>query len=125
MRRFVSNPGFAAIVLGALILAHLAVAALLFTADRDFVYFGSKAMPEMCPFRKTFGLPCPTCGITRGVVLSLHGRLTDAVATNALLPCWWGRPSPWAFASLASARCNPPSGDRRRRDWAIGPEESE
>jgi hypothetical protein len=86
MRRFVSRPGFAAIVLGALIVAHLAVAGLLFTADRDFVYFGSKPLPAMCSFRKTFGIPCPTCGITRGVVLSLHGKLTDAMATNAAAP---------------------------------------
>lgn len=86
MRKVASKPGFAAIVLGALIVAHLAVAGLLFTADRDFVYFHARPLPEMCSFRKTFGLPCPTCGITRGVILSLHGKLTDAVATNAAAP---------------------------------------
>jgi hypothetical protein len=67
-------------------LLHLVLPALLLTADADFVYFRGKALPEMCPFRTAFAIPCPTCGMTRGAVLALHGRLGESAAVNASAP---------------------------------------
>ena len=86
MRGLAHKPGFAAACMGAVILAHLAVLPLALGADRDFVYFRGEALPEACSLRRVFGVPCPTCGMTRGVVLALHGRVGDSAATNASAP---------------------------------------
>jgi hypothetical protein len=86
MRKLASKPGFAAATIGAVILLHLIALPLVLRADREFVYFGSTALPEMCSLRKIYGIPCPTCGMTRGVVLTLHGQVKDAAATNAAAP---------------------------------------
>jgi len=77
-RRFTSRPGFAAVALGAALLAELAITALLFSADRDFVYILGHRINYVCAARQRYGIPCPTCGLTRGFVLSVHGRLRDA-----------------------------------------------
>jgi hypothetical protein len=55
-------------------------------ADRDLVYFRGEPLPEACSLRKLYGLPCPTCGMTRGLVLAVHGKLADSVSTNAAAP---------------------------------------
>jgi hypothetical protein len=39
---------------------------------------------ELCLLKRLTGLPCPTCGLTRGILALLHGRLTDAIAFNPL-----------------------------------------
>jgi hypothetical protein len=38
---------------------------------------------ELCMFRRLTGLPCPTCGITRGLLNLLRGRVAAA---------WWSNP---------------------------------
>lgn len=40
--------------------------------------------PIVCLLRHAVGLPCPLCGMTRGVSLCLHGRFADAVRFNPL-----------------------------------------
>jgi hypothetical protein len=40
--------------------------------------------PIVCLLRQAVGLPCPLCGMTRGVSLCLRGRLTDAAWFNPL-----------------------------------------
>jgi hypothetical protein len=40
--------------------------------------------PRMCPLRETVGLPCPLCGMTRGVSLCLHGHPAEASVFNPL-----------------------------------------
>lgn len=42
-------------------------------------------MPK-CPFHAFTGLECPSCGNTRALHAVLHGRLTDALAYNAMAP---------------------------------------
>jgi len=44
------------------------------------------ALPSVpaCPFRMTTGIPCPTCGVTRGVFALLHGDFLHAVQMNPL-----------------------------------------
>ena len=86
MRTLASKPGFPALAMGALLLLHLVLVPLLLVADADFVYFHGKALPEMCPLRTVFGVPCPTCGMTRGVVLALHGHLAESASVNASAP---------------------------------------
>lgn len=40
--------------------------------------------PKMCVMRHAFGLPCPLCGMTRGVALCLRGQPLDATHFNPL-----------------------------------------
>jgi len=56
-------------------LLHLAAGWLLFTADNDWVYFLGKPIHYVCAAKQRFGVPCPTCGFTRGFVLTVHGRI--------------------------------------------------
>jgi hypothetical protein len=70
--------GFAARVLGATLLLELLVIGLAFTADHDAVYFLGRRINVVCTFRQRTGIPCPTCGFTRGSVLTLHGQVREA-----------------------------------------------
>lgn len=65
-------------VVGAVILADAALARRLLEADMERVYFLGKPIPIACAFRRATGLPCPTCGLTRSMVLALHGNVGAA-----------------------------------------------
>ena len=78
MRRLSRSTGFTATVLGVMLLMELAAAALLLTADDDFVYFLGRRINIVCALRQRFGFPCPTCGLTRGFVLTVHGHVGEA-----------------------------------------------
>jgi hypothetical protein len=44
--------------------------------------------PKFCMMRWGIGLPCPLCGMTRGVALCLRGQFTEATRYNPLaIPC--------------------------------------
>ena len=78
MRKLSNRSGFAATLLGAVLLLELALIRAAFTADSDFAYFMGHRINVVCAARQHFGVPCPTCGLTRGFVLSLHGHIGDA-----------------------------------------------
>jgi hypothetical protein len=40
--------------------------------------------PTLCGLRHLVGLPCPFCGVTRGVALTLRGRPAEASSYNPL-----------------------------------------
>lgn len=40
---------------------------------------------ELCLFKRLTGFPCPTCGLTRGVICALHGHIIQAWLYNPLL----------------------------------------
>jgi hypothetical protein len=42
--------------------------------------------PVLCPLRLAVALPCPLCGVTRGVALCLRGRALEAAGLNPLAP---------------------------------------
>src|ERR1035438_9417441 len=73
-----NRAGFAATVLGAMMLLELVVINLAFAADSDFVYFLGRRINVACAARQRLGVPCPTCGLTRGFVLTVHGRVGEA-----------------------------------------------
>jgi Protein of unknown function (DUF2752) len=77
-RRLTSRPGFTAVVLGTALLAQLALIGILFTADQDFAYFLGRRINYVCASRQRYGVPCPTCGLTRGAILTVHGNVRDA-----------------------------------------------
>jgi hypothetical protein len=73
-----STPGF----VGALVLALLLILRALASADAEHVFVMGRELRWGCLFRRAFGLPCPACGMTRGVLLTLHGHITDALRVN-------------------------------------------
>jgi len=44
----------------------------------------SMQFPIICPLRRFFGIPCPTCGMTRSVVHMVQGRPSQSFAAHRL-----------------------------------------
>lgn len=63
---------------GAVMLAQAAVARLILRADDAYVYVLGRPIRWACALKTRTGLPCPTCGMTRSLVLSLHGEWARA-----------------------------------------------
>lgn len=82
MANFASKPGFVAGLLAAVLLLELGAARLLFTADRERVTFAGTPFGSACYFKQHFGVPCPACGMTRSLVLTLHGDIAVAAELN-------------------------------------------
>ena len=65
-------------VVGALIAVDLWLGRSLVTGGENGVALAGRRVDWECAFRRQTGLPCPTCGITRSVVLALHGQWSRA-----------------------------------------------
>jgi hypothetical protein len=70
------------VMFAAMLLFELAAAHVLLTADRDTVFFEGKPIHVACSFKQRFGVPCPACGMSRSVVMTLHGDVATASALN-------------------------------------------
>lgn len=77
-----SKPGFVPVLIAAILLLQLALAFVLLTADHDTVYVDGKPIRVACSFKQHFGIPCPACGISRSVVMTLHGDVATASDLN-------------------------------------------
>lgn len=77
LRRITTRPGFIPRMLGLILLAELALTRFAFSADSNLVYILGHAINIVCPAKRQFGIPCPTCGFTRGFVLSVHGHIFE------------------------------------------------
>lgn len=83
--------GFVPMVVGAALLLDVALVRLLFRASSNSVWFLGRELTYRCEFKRLTGLPCPTCGVTRGFILSLSGNLRDGWHLNPLGPLLaWG-----------------------------------
>lgn len=51
--------------------------------DGSKVFFGLWRFPLACAFKAAYGIPCATCGMTRGWIAAIHGRFAEARAFNA------------------------------------------
>lgn len=78
MQGVASRPGFAAAVTGLAILLEAVMAGLLLRADEARIYVLGRPVGWVCGLKSRLGLPCPTCGMTRSLVLSLHGEISRA-----------------------------------------------
>jgi hypothetical protein len=77
-----STPG----IVGALLIAPLLLLRSLASADSAHVFVAGRELRWGCLFQRAFGVPCPACGMTRGVLLTLHGHLGDALRVNPAAP---------------------------------------
>jgi hypothetical protein len=73
-------------IVGAALLASLASLRLFATATTARVFLFGHELVWGCLFQRAFGVPCPICGMTRGVLLTLDGRITDALNLNPAAP---------------------------------------
>jgi hypothetical protein len=73
-----SRPGFPAFAIAFVTFADLAAGRALLRADEARVYLAGRALDLRCAFREATGLPCPTCGLSRSIVMSLHGDFARA-----------------------------------------------
>ena len=76
------KPGFVPAFIAAILLFQLAAAYALLTADRETVFFEGRPIRVACSFKQHFGVPCPACGISRSLVLTLHGDVASASELN-------------------------------------------
>jgi hypothetical protein len=73
-------------VAGAVIWLDALLVRLLFRADQGDVWFLGRKIAWVCSLRARLGLPCPTCGLTRGMVLTLHGDVAGAWLVSPAAP---------------------------------------
>lgn len=71
---------------GAGLLAALAATRFAASASETAVSVAGRELRWACPLLSLFGLPCPSCGMTRSVVFTLHGELGRAAALNPAGP---------------------------------------
>ncbi len=65
--------GVPAAAAGVVVWADALLGRMLLRTDGAAVYFLGHPIAVTCWLKSRLGLPCPTCGITRSIVLSLHG----------------------------------------------------
>jgi hypothetical protein len=58
----------------------------LFLAALWAISIPAEPMLPLCPFHWLTGIPCPLCGLTRGLFALAKGRGSEAIHFNALTP---------------------------------------
>lgn len=96
-------PGFSAFIIGWVTLVDLVIGRVLLRADETRVYLAGRALDFECAFHAATGLPCPTCGLTRSVVMSLHGEFARAWSMAPAGPVAVAGLAVFALAMLALA----------------------
>jgi hypothetical protein len=86
LTRLANRAGAAPGMVGALLLVQLALVRALASANAERVFVLGRELHWDCWFRQEFGFPCPTCGMTRSVLLSLRGELGEAMHLNPAGP---------------------------------------
>lgn len=72
-----------------------------------------------CPFRLATGLPCPLCGMTRGVASLLRGRWHEGVAYHLFSPLVLSALAAWIV--IESGQALHLWNARRLGTWALRP----
>jgi hypothetical protein len=106
--------------MGWVILADALAARCLLRADEDRVFVLGRPIAWVCALRSQFGLPCPTCGLTRSVVMSLHGDFARAWRMAPVGPVAVFGVMAFALTMLLLAyfqRAGVPRRDARAQEW--------
>ena len=82
LTRWANRAGSAPGLVGALLLVQLAIVRLVASATPERTYLFGRELHWDCWFKQRLGFPCPTCGMTRSVLLSLQGQFTEAARLN-------------------------------------------
>ena len=85
-RQWTIRHGLTPLLAGGLLVLSLLVLRILFDADEQQTRFLGQAFGSECAFRVRFGIPCPNCGLTRAVILALHGGLLRAWSVSPAGP---------------------------------------
>ena len=86
MQNLMNRTQLAPGLVGALLLVQLVLIRSLASATSERVYVFGRELHWECWFRQQFNFPCPTCGLTRGVLLTLHGHVGAAWQLNPAGP---------------------------------------
>jgi hypothetical protein len=78
MSRTTLAPGFT----GALLLLQLVVLRALASVGDGRVFVAGREFGWECEFKRLLGFPCPTCGLTRSALHTLHGQFGEAWRLN-------------------------------------------
>jgi len=68
--------------------------AVVMTPSTGFLHLGPLEIPELCTWRRWFGISCPGCGMTRSFVFMGHGQPLAAWDMNKI--------GPFLFLAIAS-----------------------
>ena len=82
LTKWANRAGSAPGLVGALLLVQLAFVRALASATPERAYLFGRELRWDCWFKQHFGFPCPTCGMTRSVLLSLQGQFREAASVN-------------------------------------------
>jgi hypothetical protein len=82
LTKWANRAGSAPGLVGALLLVQLAFVRALASATPERAYLFGRELHWDCWFKQHFGFPCPTCGMTRSVLLTLHGQFNEAARLN-------------------------------------------
>jgi hypothetical protein len=80
-----------------------------------------RAGPSLCIWRTLLGIPCPGCGLTRGVCFLVHGKWATAIRFNPFVGVGRRNPALERFVHGVQIRVGckkvtwPPSRRRKRR----------
>ena len=83
---FPHRAGLAAQTVGLFFLLQLVFIRAISTANANYVSFFGHEFHWVCWFKQLTGMPCPACGMSRSVILTLHGHLGQALQINAAGP---------------------------------------
>ena len=83
---FPLRAGFSAQTVGLFLLLQLVFIRAVSTANANYVSFFGHEFHWVCWFKQLTGMPCPACGMSRSVILTLHGHLGQALQINAAGP---------------------------------------
>jgi hypothetical protein len=78
--------GLPAQAVGVFLLLQIIFIRAISAANANYVSFFGHELHWVCWFKQLTGIPCPACGMSRSVILTLHGHLGQAFQINSAGP---------------------------------------
>lgn len=70
----------------------------------SFVLVPGRTGPDLCPLHRLTGLPCPGCGVSRGLMFLSHGDWSEALGANPWVLVVWPLLAAMALSLVVPAR---------------------